>query len=260
MSEWISKHEWKRLLELLAADQLSKTKPAYAYCAALACIEAEHCGYSSIAVAEFGVAWGEGLRELAAVGAILSRMTGIDVRVAGFDRFGGLPRVRGFRDHPEVWQDGQFANDDLAGLRRELAGRAELLIGDLSDTVPRFLAGLGAERPLGALMLDVDLYWSARDVLRVFDGPPEHYLPSVPMYMDDVDALLTFNSRCGEALAIAEHNESAPSRLVEPKSVRVGWPSRRWHQKIYACHVLDHPIRTGRQQPVLPLEVHVDEY
>lgn len=259
VTDWASTHEWKRLLNLLRDDRLSETKPAYAYCAALACIAADHCGHGSIVVAEFGVAWGEGLRELAAVGATLSRMTGIDVSVVGFDRGGGLPPVADHRDHPEVWRGGQFANPRLADLRDELAGSARLIIGDIAATVPAFVAELGADRPLGAVMLDVDLYSSARDALRVFDGTADGYLPAVPMYVDDVDALLTFNGRCGEALAIAEYNGSARSRYIESKRVRVGWPARRWHHKIYACHVLDHPVRRGRP-PRNPLEIHIDDY
>jgi hypothetical protein len=259
MTDWAPGKDWKALLELLRADELSTVKPAYAYCAALACIEAAHCGYSRVVVAEFGVAWGEGLRELAAVGGVLSRMTGIQVSVAGFDRHGGLPRPHDYRDHPEVWAGGQFANQELTRLRQELDGQADLAIGDLADTVPAFTRALGPGRPLGAVMLDVDLYSSARDALRVFAAAPDCYLPSVPMYVDDVDALLTFNGRCGEALAIAEHNAAEPSRFIEAKRVRVGWPAQRWHRKIYACHVLDHPGRNG-SAPRHPLEIHLDHY
>jgi hypothetical protein len=46
---------------------------------------------------------------------------------------------------------------------------------------------------------------------------------------------------------------------VEAKRIRVGWPSRRWHEKIYACHVLDHPVRMGAA-PRRPLEISVDRY
>lgn len=259
VTDWTAEHEWKKLLELLREDQLSSTKPAYAYCAALACVEARHCGRSSIVVAELGVAWGEGLHELASIGEILTRMTGIDVSVVGFDRHGGLPTVADHRDHPEVWREGQFANLELTELREELAGRAELVVGDLSETIPDFLAGLDPNQVLGAVMLDVDLYTSARDALRIFDAAATCYLPAVPMYVDDVDALLSFNGRCGEALAIAEYNAASEIRHIEPKRVRIGWPGRRWHQKIYACHVLDHPMRNG-SQPLLPLEIHVDDY
>jgi hypothetical protein len=255
----VTDREWARALELLRNDELSAAKPAYAYCTALACVAAEHCGHSAITVAEFGVGWGHGLRELARVGAVLSAMTGVDVSVVGFDRNGGLPPVTDRRDHPEVWHEGQFANQDLAGLRDELSGAGRLIVGDLSETVSGFVNGLTAECPLGAVMLDVDLYSSARDALRVFDGPPEAYLPSVPMYVDDIDALLTMNGRCGEALAIAEFNQRREERFVEAKRVRVGWAPRRWHYKIFACHVLDHPARSDKPPP-RALEIHVDQY
>jgi hypothetical protein len=252
--------DWDRLLRLLRSDRLSRSRPAYAYCAALACLQARHCGYSSLVLTEFGVAWGDGLRELARLGRELTRRTGIDVSVVGFDSGIGLPKPHGHRDHPEIWREGQFSNASLKGLQRELVGSATVLVGELSQTVAAFVDGLKADQPLGAVMLDVDLYTSARDALRVFAGPePASYLPGVLMYVDDVDELLTFNSRCGEALAIAEHNASSSDRFVEAKRIRVGWPSRRWHEKIYACHVLDHPVRMGAA-PRRPLEISVDRY
>ena len=246
------------VLALLRDDELSPTRPAYAYCMVLACVEARRCRYESVVVAEFGVAWGEGLRELARIAPLVSDGLGSEVSVVGFDR-GGLPAPRDRRDHPEIWHENQFSNESLDELVAELAGRAEFVVGDLADTVGPFAASLSRSRPLGAVLLDVDLYSSASEALSVLDvADPACYLPAMPLYADDVGELLTYNARCGEALAIAEHNQASEHRFIEHKPVRVGWPSQRWHEKIYVCHVLDHPVRSAGAAEAL--EISVDRY
>lgn len=251
--------EWSRVLAQLRADALSSSRPAYAYCATIACVEAVHAGLDSIAVAEFGVGSGQGLVELDRICRLLTSATGVELDANGFDRGLGLPPADGYRDHPEIWTEGQFAFDRLDSLSDDLAPIIQLHVGDIAETLPPFVGALSADRPLGAVVIDVDLYSSTRDVLELFSlAGAEQLLPAVLMYVDDVDQLLTFNSRCGEALAIREFNLGHETRFVEAKRVRAGWPGQRWHEKIYVCHVLDHPIRTGARPPRFPFEISVD--
>jgi hypothetical protein len=48
---------------------------------------------------------------------------------------------------------------DRAALEKRLAGRAELILGDVSETIPLWQAP--ADAPLGAVMFDLDLYTSS---------------------------------------------------------------------------------------------------
>jgi hypothetical protein len=256
---FVSSGAWRKVLRDLRRDRLSRRNPAYAYGTVLACLQAAHSGCPAVVVAEFGVAWGHGLLELAHVADRVSRASGIEISVVGFDREGGLPAPRDSRDHPEVWSAGQFASQEHQDLRKRLSGRARLIVGDLSDTVAAFAGEVTPDRPLGAVMLDVDIYASAKDALRVFDGPADRYLPAVLMYVDDIDGLLTFNGRGGEALAIAEHNAASRHRYIERKRIRADSPPRRWHDKMFVCHVLDHPLRNGICPPS-PFEINVDQY
>jgi len=76
---------------------------------------------------------------------------------------------------------------------------------------------------------------------------PKKYLPSVPIYVDDADLLLTVSEWTGERLAINEFNKESESRKIEKKNVR--------YSRMYVCHVLDHPVRTGEMKPEIPFTI-----
>ena len=79
-------------------------------------------------------------------------------------------------------------------------------------------------------------------------------MPAVPIYVDDTDVLLTYNSKCGEALAIDEFNEANGDRQVEKKHTAI------CPERLYVCHVLDHPVRTGESKPVKPFVINIKQF
>ena len=73
-------------------------------------------------------------------------------------------------------------------LRKRVAGRAELIFGDIKDTVEGFAASLDESAPLGFVAIDVDIYSGTRSALRSLLGRPELYTPAISNHplADDV--------------------------------------------------------------------------
>jgi hypothetical protein len=210
----------------------------YAIMATIASAEALAMQARTMTILEFGVYKGDGLLALVDICRQITDHCGLKFRLYGFDSGTGLPRPRDHRDHPEIWREGDFIDVDYVALAKQLPPWASLEIGAFTKTVPAFCREkLQLDQPLGFVSIDSDLYSSASVALQLFECDANLLLPTVPVYFDDVDDILTFNSRCGEALAIREFNERNPMRLIERKRLDM--------HGYFACHVLDHPARKG---------------
>lgn len=175
-------------------------------------------------------------------------------KITGFDTGEGLPAPADFRDHPEVWHGGEYAMDKDA-LVAKLPANAKILFGNVKDTVRSYLNDeLYPDQPLAFVSLDLDYYSSSTDALAVLKADALCLMPAVPIYVDDIDVLLTFNRKCGEALAIDEFNEANDQRQIEKKHTAV------CPERFYVCHVLDHPLRTGESKPLKPLIITVERF
>ena len=232
----------------------------YAFPVLFAADEAKKLGVKRIQVLEFGVATGAGLLNLCDCAARTEAETGIAIEVVGFDTGSGMPPAIDYRDMPEYFQEGDYPMD-FEALRRSLPGRCRLLIGDVAETIPAYLASVTAEAPVGFISVDVDYYSSAVNTLKVLDGRPEQYLPLLPVYLDDVgmDGANPWN---GELLAAAEFNARQPMRKITPfnllRSKRV-FKNAQWIDRMFAAHIHDHPARTPAtakraQQAYIPNE------
>src|SRR5260370_20585571 len=104
-----------------------------------------------------GGAGGRGLLAREGHARAVEELLGIKIDVFGFDLGSGLPEPRDYRDMPYVWRSGYFAMDGKA-LRDRLRS-AEILRGDLSATVPEFIAPPGLP-PLGPRAFDPHYYSS----------------------------------------------------------------------------------------------------
>ncbi len=167
--------------------------------------QAKFEGATEISVCEFGVSYGEGLLLLQEYAAAVEQETGIKVWVYGFDCGTGLPQLTGdYRDHPDFYQEGDYpANPD--NLRAKLTPRSQLILGDVADTVPEFVAKT-QKAPIGFAAIDVDLYTSTRDSLQIFSLPDKKMLRRAYLYFDELD-LDFFHKFAGEFLAIDEFND-----------------------------------------------------
>ncbi len=91
--------------------------------------------------------------------------------------------------------------DDQA-LQARLAGSAELVIGDVADTCPKWTPRPNA--PLGMVAFDLDLYSSTMSAFSVLEK--ENALPRIWCYFDDIvdEPQSCLTDFLGEAAAIKE--------------------------------------------------------
>jgi hypothetical protein len=146
----------------------------------------------------------------------VTKATGIGFDVFGFDSGEDMPPPVGYRDHPELYQEGDFPAN-VQRLRAALPPNAKLVIGDVADSVPTFLKQLTTEAPLGFASLDLDYYSSTKAALDVFKDEPEKYLPLTVIYLDDV-VDPTNNPWAGELLAVNEFNAENKLRKITPST------------------------------------------
>ena len=199
---------------------------------------------NKITVVEVGVAGGGGLLSMCNIARHASRLTGIEIDVAGFDGGAGLPAPIDYRDHPDGYRQGDYPME-VNALKRKLPPNCSLWLGDFKKTIPGFLENL--EAPIGFVAIDIDYYSSTKEALALFDGDPSKYLRIPMIYFDDVwDE--GHSQWAGELLAINEFNQSKPLRKIEPyrflRSRRV-FKNARWIDQIYALHMFDSPYRNA---------------
>lgn len=232
-------------------------RPAYLLGLVTAAEQAMRQGVGEFSAIEFGVAGGDGLIALQDEAASVERETGVEIKVYGFDAgSAGLPTFIGdYRDHPEEWRPGDYPMDEQR-LRARLDARTTLIVGNVAQTVPRFFDD-HRPPPIGFVSVDVDLYSSTRDALKIFSLPASRMLWHVPMYFDDIDFL--FNHRfAGELLAIDEFNQQhADVKIDRWYGVRNGrpFPERPFLDKLYVAHWLSAISQVVQSRPVsvLPL-------
>jgi hypothetical protein len=235
------------------------SRPNYAYGMLRAADMARFVGKQKATVCEFGVATGNGLMNMVELAAIIHKETGVELRVVGMDSGQGLPIVEGYEDHPEIWSPGDFAMTNRDDLRRRVGDRAELIFGDIADTIDGFVASLDESAPLAFISVDVDIYTGSKSALRSLTGKPELCTPAVSIYLDDTQFFFA-NRWCGELRAIEEFNEqNAMRKIDEDRSLPGHRPDAitYWYRSMYVCHILDHELRTRPQKREgLSLEQH----
>jgi hypothetical protein len=218
-------------------------RPGYAYGVYQAARQARALGLSGISVIEMGVAGGQGLLALENNARAIEVLLGVKIDVFGFDLVSGLPEPSDYRDMPYVWRSGYFAMNGHA-LRDRLRA-AEIVEGDVAETVPRFLTR-PALLPVGFVAFDLDYYSSTAAALALLSAGEPLLLPRVFCHFDDVvgDDWELHSEYTGELLAIAEFNASHSDRKVAPIN---GLPYKRavaaeWHAKQYVLHCFSHPL------------------
>lgn len=217
-------------------------RPGYTLCAWYAAREARALGYPAVSVVELGVAGGNGLVRLCELGQEIEKELGIRVEITGFDTAAGLPPSEDVRDAPYFWKAGLFEMNREA-LERRIAGRAQLVVGDVAETVASWTPR--ADAPLGAVMFDLDLYSSTTRAMALLEKA--QVLPRIYCYFDDIDSgpECALTERIGEREAIREFN-AAPERAKEqdhlsPACIFDGRVTEPWHRKVYLYHRLRHP-------------------
>jgi hypothetical protein len=206
---------------------------------------AKAAGLDSVCVLEFGVAAGAGMMNLCLIAQKVSALTGVDVKIFGFDTGKGMPAPRDYRDHPDFYQEGDFPAD-LQALKRLLPANGQLVLGELAVTVPQFLQQhASAKCPIGYVVLDVDYYSSTVEALKLFEGNPQFYLPTTAIYVDDIQ-FVGHNPFAGELLAINEFNAQHQFRKIcfyEFLECSRIFRRAEWIKHMFTLQVMDHPAR-----------------
>ncbi|MBX3384984.1 MAG: hypothetical protein KF768_00270 [Phycisphaeraceae bacterium] len=228
---------FKRRLDFDAIE-----RPHYGYGVWQAATQARALGVNRISVYEFGVAGGAGLMCLERVAEDVERETGVRIDVYGFDTGKGMPPPTDPRDLPFAWTTGLFRMRPKR-LREKLT-RAKLILGNVTNTVPKFLYRQ-YPAPIGFVSIDVDYYTSTVDALRLLDATAEFLLPRVFIYLDDVigDDLETHCEWVGELAAVREFNDAHAQRKIGRIN---GLRHKRiipapWNDVMYVLHAFDHP-------------------
>jgi hypothetical protein len=234
----------------------------YAFGLLAAADAARFFGVRTVTAIEFGVADGGGLVTLGALAAEVTAHTGVAFDVVGFDTGEGLPSLHDYRDHPEIWAAGDFRTADRLALEARLPARTRMIWGDVAETLDGFVATLTAERPVGFVAHDMDIYHSTAAALALYRAPATALLPVGIAYFDDtlgrpdrIGSLLR-TRWAGQLRAIEEFNEAGDSRKIDViRTLKYRRPlnQEQWLEQVYAVHVLDHPARAVSARPRAPL-------
>lgn len=214
----------------------------YAWCLWQAAAEARRNGFDRFSAIEFGVASGNGLLACQWHARAISQIFGLDIEVYGFDSGQGLPESRDPRDLPHHFGAAFYKMHDMEGLAERL-WNAELVLGDIADTSKSFFS-VYAPAPVGAMLVDVDLYSSTVPILNMFTGDCTCFLPRVQMYFDDIHHT---TADLGEALAIKLFNSGQDKVKIVPEATYStpldinDYAYNSFLHRVKTAHLLQHP-------------------
>lgn len=217
-------------------------RPWYGWCLYNAAAEAKALGYKAMTAVEMGVAGGRGLVCLCKHREEIQKLLGIEIVLAGFDTGAGLPRSEDARDLLYCWPAGSFEMDQAA-LGKRIAGRAELVIGNVEQTVQSW--NPRPDAPLGVAIFDLDLYSSTASALPLLTR--ENVLPRVWCYLDDISGSSEnfYTDRIGVRAAIGDFNAKPERNILKDHIMQAhvfrGHAPEDWHNRIYGYHRFSHP-------------------
>jgi len=212
----------------------------YGYCVYNAAKLAQKLGYKKISVLEFGVAGGNGLKNLEYHAQQNSKLFKIDIDIYGFDTGRGLPEPLDYRDLPYHFKK-SFFDMNISKLQKYLK-KAKLILGDIKNTSKNFFEKYNPA-PIGAIFYDFDFYSSTRIALKMLEANEKYYLPRIFCYFDDTlgTEIELHNDYTGERLAINEFNQyhdniklGIPYYLITKRIVEP------WYHQIWICHFFNH--------------------
>ncbi|WP_435412797.1 hypothetical protein [Psychroserpens mesophilus] len=220
-------------------------RPQHAFGLLNAADQAKLRGFNDVTVLEFGVANGAGLMNLIAVADKVTKETGVNIHIYGFDTGEGMPEPLDYRDHPEYYNTGDFPMNK-ALLEEKIKGKATIIYGSIKEKIDEFKSTISEKAPIGFVAIDVDYYSSTKDVLDLFKAKATTFLPLTYVYMDDI-FMPHHNEKCGELLAVSEFNQAQSMRQLSYhrffENQRI-FKNANWVKQLYYFHVLDHPYRS----------------
>ena len=205
---------------------------------------AKQQGKKTVTVIEFGVANGAGLFNIQTIAKKIKKVTGISFNIYGFDTGKGMPVPKSYKDHPDLYSEGDFPMD-FDKLHKALDQNTKLIIGNINETLSIFMKQSFENCPIAFISIDVDYYSSTIEALKVLELKPNQYLPRVLIYLDDLQDK-SHNSWCGEMAAVIEFSKKHKFRKIERHQFLRGYrifKNARWIDHIFTAHILDHSAR-----------------
>ena len=226
----------------------------YAYICFHAAVLAKKLGYERISVIEFGVGQGAGLLSLEEYTEEITKITGVNFDIYGFDTGEGLPKPNDYRDLPYQWKEGFFSMNKNELLKK--LKKSKLILGNIDDTSKDFFSKYKPS-PVGAIIHDFDFYSPTKIALNMMTNNENLFLPRVFSYFDDTIGtdIELFNDYTGERLAINEFNLNSKDIKVTKPYHFTSQFKEVWHHQIWIIHFFKHlkyNLFIGQQNPKLP--------
>jgi hypothetical protein len=236
MIEKCSLFSYQNRLDICAVE-----RPHYGRCIFEATKLAARLDIPKISVIEFGCGGGNGILNAEMHIVEVSKLFAVEIELYGFDSGQGLPPLQDYRDFPYYFKPGQYQMDPNRLLQKLKFGK--LVIGDVKESCKTFFADFGPA-PIGCIFHDLDYYSSTIDAFTLFEADPEHFLPRVFLYFDDIIGNNTWlpSEFAGELLAIKEFNRRySVKKIARNRAIRMEYPDQRWAHQIYIYHDFNHP-------------------
>ena len=116
-------------------------------------------GRRRLPLANSGSPRARALVNMADLAEIIQAETGVRFRVVGFDTGTGLAAAERLQGSPGTVVRAAISRwATPEKLKARLKGRADLILGNIQDTIEPFTASLTPECPLGFVSIDVDIY------------------------------------------------------------------------------------------------------
>lgn len=219
-------------------------RESYAYGILAAADLAKSHKINKISIIEFGVASGNGLLNMCYIADKVTKLTGVEFEIFGFDTGEGMPAPLDYRDHPEKYFTGDYPPINQENLLKSLPENAKLILGDIINSMEEIEKQI--THPIAFVSVDVDYYYSTVDCLKIFEKNKNLYLPYVFTYFDDIYNI-DHNDYCGELLAINEFNMRNTLRKISKATMlnqtRI-FRRSPWSHQIYLTHIFDHTTRS----------------
>lgn len=142
-------------------------------------MEAKNLGLSKFSVIEFGVAGGNGLVDCELHAKEISRLTGCEIEIYGFDLGCGLPETSCEKDLKHLYSAGSFKMDEERLQKRLTCSK--LVLGNIADTLKTFLEDYSLA-PIAVMLIDVDYYSSTVPILELLNREDKYFYPRMDVF------------------------------------------------------------------------------
>lgn len=239
--KFFHKNNLEKFFDLIKNGSIPR--PHYALGLILAAHQAKELGYKKISVIEFGCWDCDGLIDLENYINDIKNFIDIDFSVYGFDLGDGHPDYNNdSRDRHYELSKGDYPFKKKDNLKKLTISK--LILGDVKNTIVNFTKNENiSEAPIGFISLDLGLYTSTNNALKLLNEDSKFFLPRAIIYSDNNYFVLDNE---GDRLAINDFNLNSKKKISQitelAEQLSMSWPKWIFLGKRMLClSDLDHP-------------------